>query len=112
MTKTAKRFRGFGLQPGETREEWLSQFGTYPTEEEAKALRDAVDFANAQLAKIGMGPYLCILPGYPYGAAVLVSSPDTEPSGKAHVRDREQSDDPVAAVRRLLVRTLWRNRYR
>jgi hypothetical protein len=78
----------------------------------AEDIDQALDFANAQLVKIGMGKYLRIVPGSAYGSAELWTAGETEPSGKARRRDREQADEPVAAVRRLLVRALWRDRYR
>ncbi len=91
---------------------FTDQFGVFPTEEESRALNAAVTSANEALAKAGLGECLCILPGYPYGSAWLVTAPDTEPSGKARIAAREQADDPIAAVRRLLVRALHRYRDR
>lgn len=91
-------------------EEQLSQFGTFRTPTEVQAVQDALEFANAQLEKIGLKNLAVIMEGYPYGSAWFVTAPETEPSGKARIAFREHSEDPAASIRRLLVRMLAAHR--
>lgn len=91
-------------------DEQLAQFGTFRSPQEVQSVQEALVFANAQLEKIGLKNLAVIMEGYPYGSAWFVTAPETEPRGKARIAFREHSDDPIASIRRLLVRMLAAHR--
>jgi len=91
----------------------FKRLGFFPTPEEKAAEDSEMELANAQLAKLGLHPqYLFIVTGYPYGTAWLLDATGVDLDGDKHPRivDRERADDSVSAMRRLLVRTLYRYR--